>query len=103
MGVPVQTGVGGLDEILGGGLPASRVYLVEGDAGVGKTTLALQFALAGRSRGERVLWISLAETRAELEAVATSHGWSLEGIEVTERHPDAHLDENTLYVPAEVE
>ena len=77
-----STGVPGLDAICSGGLPRACLYLVEGTPGVGKTTLALQFLLEGLRRGERCLYVTLSETRGELEAVAGSHGWSLEGIEV---------------------
>ena len=47
------TGIEGLDDILGGGLPQNRLYLIQGDPGVGKTTLALQFLLAGAEKGEK--------------------------------------------------
>src|SRR4051812_46278 len=78
-GLPViGTGVAGLDEILGGGLPVERYYLLGGDPGSGKTTLALQFLLEGRERG---VYVTLAETSQELDAAAASHGWSLDGIE----------------------
>ena len=100
----VSTGVAGLDEILGGGLPTNRLYLVDGVPGTGKTTLALQFLLAGRSRGERTLYVSLSESREELTAVATSHGWSLDGIEVFELTTgDAFAEGYTVFHPAEVE
>jgi circadian clock protein KaiC len=79
-----QTGVPGLDEILGGGLPRDCLYLVEGNPGVGKTTLAMQFLLEGRRQGENCLYVTLSETRRELEAVALSHGWSLEGLGIIE-------------------
>src|SRR3954453_13950762 len=74
-------GVSGLDAILGGGLPRDRFYLVQGDPGVGKTTLALQFLMEGRRAGEPGLYVTLGETRDELHGVAASHGWSLEGIQ----------------------
>ena len=80
----VATGVAGLDAILGGGLPRGRMYLVQGDPGVGKTTLALQFLMEGRKHGEQGLYVTLGETRVELDEVATSHGWSLEGISIVE-------------------
>jgi len=41
------TGIAGLDQILSGGFPIHRQYLVEGRPGTGKTTLALQFLLEG--------------------------------------------------------
>ena len=64
------TGVEGLDEILAGGLPSQRLYLIQGDPGSGKTTLALQFLIEGVKRGEKVLYISLSETKQELTGVA---------------------------------
>ena len=80
--------------------------MVEGDPGVGKTTLALQFLLEGRRQGERAVYISLSETKEELFAVATSHGWKLDNIHVHELAQAAafHSDEqNTLFHPSEVE
>ena len=60
------TGISGLDDILCGGLPSNRLYLLEGKPGTGKTTLALQFLLTGGMAGEKVLYITLSETRDEL-------------------------------------
>ncbi len=80
----VSSGNAGLDAIVQGGLPAHRLYLVEGAPGSGKTTMALQFLLEGAARGERVLYITLSETREELHAVAMSHGWDLGGIDLFE-------------------
>lgn len=78
------TGLDGLDEILAGGLPRKRLYLVRGRPGTGKTTLAMQFLMEGRRNGEPGLYITLSETKEELELVAQSHGWSLEGISLIE-------------------
>ena len=78
------TGLAGLDAIIGGGLPSNCLYLLQGDPGSGKTTLALQFLFEGRRRGESVLYVTLSEAREELERVAVSHGWSLEGIPLLE-------------------
>ncbi len=79
-----QTGIEGLDEILGGGFPRDRLHLIEGDPGAGKTTLALQFLITGARAGERVLYITLSETEEELREGARSHGWSLEGVDIFE-------------------
>jgi circadian clock protein KaiC len=79
----ISTGITGLDDLLGGGLTPGRLYLVEGTPGAGKT-IGLQFLLEGRARGERGLFITLSETNEELEAVAASHGWSLDGIDFFE-------------------
>jgi len=59
----VGLGVPELDNILGGGLTANRVYLIEGTPGSGKTTLALQYLIEGRNRGEKGLYVTLSETR----------------------------------------
>ena len=68
----VATGIPGLDDIFKGGLPPRRLYLLQGDPGAGKTTLALQFLLTAARAGEKVLYISLSETRDEVEEVAAS-------------------------------
>lgn len=80
----VSTGNNGLDTILTGGLPANRLYLLEGAPGSGKTTLALQFLREGASRGEKALYITLSETREELSVVAASHGFDLDQFDVFE-------------------
>src|SRR5579875_3470719 len=84
----ISIGIPGLDNVLGGGLTRDRLYLVEGDPGAGKTTMALQFLAEGAARGEAVLYITLAETEVELRAVAETHGMSLEGVTVHEVIPD---------------
>src|SRR5688500_5444562 len=99
------TGVIGLDAILGGGLPSSRLYLLDGSPGTGKTTLALQSLLAGVARGESGLYVTLSESREELVEVAVSHGWTLDGIDVFElpsEDLDASREAYTLFHPAEV-
>src|SRR5438045_2168371 len=80
----VSTGIPGLDDILADGLPPNRVYLVNGNPGAGKTTLALQFLLEGARCGEKVLYVTLSETKEELLAVSDSHGWCLDAISIHE-------------------
>jgi len=77
-------GVVGLDTILHGGLPAGRLYLLEGQPGSGKTTLSLQFLREGVKEGERCLYVTLSETAEELREVAASHGWDLNGVDLFE-------------------
>src|SRR5579872_309097 len=79
-----KTGVEGLDEVLDGGLIPERLYLIDGNPGSGKTTLALQFLLEGRRLGEKCLYVTLSETAEELSQGAASHGWSIDGIEIFE-------------------
>jgi circadian clock protein KaiC len=82
IGQRVSSGVDGLDEILQGGLTPDRIYLLEGNPGTGKTTLALSFMLQGAKLGEKCLYITLSETAEELRAIARSHGWSLDHFEI---------------------
>ena len=63
----LDTGIAGLDEILAGGLPTGRTYLIDGAPGTGKTTLALEFLLAGKARGEAGLYVTLSESEEELD------------------------------------
>lgn len=101
------TGIKGLDYILCGGLTPSRLYLVEGVPGAGKTTLALQFLREGARNGESVLYITLSETEEELRAVAASHEWDLEGVLIREVIPsEGNLQSDqtyTVFHPSEVE
>jgi circadian clock protein KaiC len=100
-------GAEGLDDILSGGLPRNRLYLVQGDPGVGKTTLALQFLLEGAKLGETGLYITLSETKEELELVAESHGWKLSRIHIFELSSMQEAlqgeTESTFFHPSEVE
>lgn len=93
-----QTGISGLDDILQGGLPHGHLYLVEGEPGTGKTTLALGFVRTGMLAGETTLYVTLSETAHELRLVAESHGWSLDGLEIVELERDvAHHAPETQY------
>lgn len=107
VGPRISSGNSGLDDILGGGLDPDRMYLYEGRPGTGKTTLALEFLMEGARNGEKVLYISLSETEAELQLVASRHGWDLTGVDVFELvPPETTLDptqELTVLHPVEVE
>lgn len=83
-----MTGVPGLDDVLLGGLIPAQLYLIDGVPGAGKTTFALQYLLEGVRNGEKCTYVTLSETRRELEAGASSHGWSLDGLEIIELIPD---------------
>lgn len=102
-----KTGIEGLDSILNGGLPENRLYLMQGEPGTGKTTLAFQFLLEGIKINQKCLYISFSESREELEAVANSHGWEISKINMLELgsiedqlKPEA---QNTVFYPSEVE
>jgi circadian clock protein KaiC len=103
----IQTGIAGLDNVLNGGLPKGHLYLVEGDPGTGKTTLALQFLLEGIRNGESVIYVTLSESKMELEQVAASHGWPFELLHIFEMAPlqdDLSPEaQYTVFHPSEVE
>ena len=102
-----RSGIDGLDDVLSGGFIPGRLYLVDGNPGAGKTTLALQFLREGVRTGDRCLYVTLSETADELAAGASSHGWTLQGIEVLELTSEeqdlAGDDVLTMYHPSEVE
>lgn len=96
-------GVSGLDDILVGGLSRGHVFLLEGNPGSGKTTIALQYLVEGASLGEKCLYITLSETEEELRDVAASHGFVLDdNISIFELVPpesllDARQQQSLLY------
>ncbi|WP_108659077.1 ATPase domain-containing protein [Acuticoccus kandeliae] len=94
----VPSGIPGLDAVLGGGVPAGRMILVEGTPGTGKTTLGLQFLLAGAARGERALFFSIAQSASELTMIAASHDMDLSTIEVVSPEVGAEEEERTFSV-----
>jgi circadian clock protein KaiC len=109
-GIPqekVGTGISSLDSVLAGGLTRNRLYLCEGVPGSGKTTLSLQFLREGIRLGESVLYVTLSETEQELQEVAKSHGWSLEGMSIRELVPSESVlkpeEQYTMFHPADVE
>lgn len=102
-----STGIAGLDDILIGGFIPNRLYLIEGMPGSGKTTLAFQFLLEGVQQGEPVLYVTLSETEEEIQAVASSHKWNLDGVSIRELIPTAEAlqpaEQYTVFHPSEVE
>lgn len=97
------TGVPGLDQVLGRGLPRGQMYLVRGASGTGKTTLCLQFLLEGARQGETVLYLGTSETAQEIQRMARSHHWSLDGVTLHHHEIRQAEDEQTMLHPAEVE
>ena len=89
-------GIDGLDEVFCGGLARNRLHLLEGSPGTGKTTIAMQFLLAGAAAGEIGIYVSLAETEEELRDGASAHGWVVPPeIEIFELvPPESVLDPN---------
>ena len=101
----IPTGIPELDAVLRGGLIRQRVHLIEGRPGTGKTTLGLRFLIHGASQGQRCLYLTLSESRAELLATAHSHGWSLDGIDIEEIMPMAPdtSSSQTILLPTDTE
>jgi len=98
------SGIPGLDHVLDGGFPRNHLYLIDGEPGTGKTTLAMHFLLEGVKDGERALYVTLSESKEELMGIAQSHKWSLEGVEVFELS-DIETDPQvyTIFHPSEIE
>jgi circadian clock protein KaiC len=105
--VHATSGIAGVDNILRGGFPRNSMLLIAGTPGAGKTTLAMQFLLEGISRGETCLYVTLSETRSEIEKVATSHAWDLSKLHITELVPsERNLSADsmlTVFSPSELE
>jgi circadian clock protein KaiC len=102
----VKTGVEGLDVILRGGLPPRRMHLVYGRPGVGKTTLALQFLIAGAEAGEAGVYVALSETADEIRDIAVAHRWQLpDALHLCDfQRPESDDDGGyTLFHPSEIE
>ena len=74
----VPTGIQGLDQVIEGGLPKGRSFLVTGDPGTGKTIFALQFLMEGLKRGEKCIFVSADEGPIDVMEQAASLGWDLE-------------------------
>ena len=104
---PQATGIAGLNDVLRGGFSPNCVYLISGSPGAGKTTLALQFLMEGARAGESCLYITLSETRREIETVARSHGWDLSDIKIFELVAHANTltsdGQLTVFNPSEIE
>jgi circadian clock protein KaiC len=76
------TGISGLDQITGGGLPRGRVTLIAGSAGAGKTLLGLQFLVAGaRDYGEPGVLLTFEESAAKVADNVRSLGFDLDELQ----------------------
>src|SRR5437667_2179253 len=72
----VLTGIDGLDEMLGRGVPAGHIITVLGSFGTGKTTFALQFLMPGPINREKGVSLALQEAADCVAATAASFGWA---------------------------
>ena len=105
--IHASTGIEGLDDVLVGGFPRNHLFLVEGHPGTGKTTLALQFLLAGQREGEKSLYVTLSESKDEIIEVGVSHGWNLDSVpifEMTASEEELSPEQQyTVFHPSDVE
>src|ERR1041384_423538 len=103
----ISTGIAGLDNVLMGGFIKAGFYLIQGDPGAGKTTMALQYAIGRIGAGEKVLYVSLTETHEDLKNAAASHDWNLEGIDICDLSRSAGniagQPEISIFHPSETE
>ena len=96
----VKTGTPGLDAILGD-FARGNMFLIEGESGTGKTMLAMAFAAHASVNGESVVYVTLSETRPEIERIAASHGWDFSKVQIIEG--EAAEPKYTLFHPSDVE
>ncbi len=103
----MQTGVDGLDEILGGGLLPERSYMVRGRPGTGKSILGLHFLTAGVERDETALYVNLEEATEDIRANAASLDIEVDGVEFLDLTPESEAfteaDTYDVFSPDEVE
>ena len=81
----VSSGVSGLDELIGGGLPASRLYVLSGPPGSGKTTLATQFLVEGVRQGKQCLFVSMHESKSDITEDMSGYGFGFDRAIETDR------------------
>jgi circadian clock protein KaiC len=86
LGEPTSSGNAELDQLLGGGLERGTNALLIGAAGVGKSSVALTYAMAAANRGEHAVFFAFDEARGTIEARARTLGLPL----------DKHLDDGLL-------
>ncbi len=98
----ISTGIAGLDKMLNGGLIPGRAYLVKGEPGLGKTTMSIQFLMAGVRNGEDVLYITLEESLDMVKSDMAKFGFDLDnplfhGIDATPVGKKTHIFEGIYY------
>lgn len=71
------TGIEGLDDMLGGGIPGGAIVVILGSFGTGKTTMSIQYLLKGLNSGEKCIYISLEEDEKSIVKNALTYGWRL--------------------------
>ena len=99
----IPSGIPGLDRVLNGGFLRTGFYLVQGDPGSGKTTLALQYVQAQLRAGQRCLYISLTESRHDIERTCLSHGWSIDTLAMRDMTRSNTVQSDSVFHPADTE
>ncbi|MFC1477956.1 ATPase domain-containing protein [Candidatus Margulisiibacteriota bacterium] len=73
----IETGIGGLDAIIEGGLPTGKAYLLSGEPGTGKTLFTLQYLMHGAQKGENGIYVSIDEKPEHVISDAENMGWDI--------------------------
>lgn len=92
----IKTGILGLDDLLGGGIPTGHITAVLGPPGTGKSTLALQFTYEGLKNDENCVYLSLEESEEDIIITAKSFGWDLKSYIDTEKLALLHLSPQNI-------
>jgi KaiC/GvpD/RAD55 family RecA-like ATPase len=77
----IKTGIGGFDELIEGGLPEGRSFLVSGGTGTGKTIFATQFIVSGAQNGEPGIYLTLDERPELIREDMLRFGWNIRQME----------------------
>jgi KaiC/GvpD/RAD55 family RecA-like ATPase len=77
----IRTGILGFDQLIEGGLPEGRSFLISGGTGTGKTIFATQFLVSGAEQGESGIYLTLDERPELIREDMLRFGWNLRKLE----------------------
>ncbi|GIF16250.1 RAD55 family ATPase [Actinoplanes teichomyceticus] len=101
-GPRIRSGIRGLDDLMGGGIPSSDATVVLGPTGVGKTIGCLGFLAEGIAQGQRCLYVTFQDSLEELEEMAGRFGWDFRTARQRDQLVIAHVPVGALDLDLDV-